>query len=117
MSRHLLLTLCCGLLGMTASLRTEQQFPTGTYVAGSFTLTFSDDGTHSVSDNGKVAVTGTYAVKGDQITLTDKDGDYACPEPGRYQWKYEGKALTFKALLDDCSGRVDGLTAQEWIRK
>ena len=106
---------------LTGTLLTAQapkpQFPTGTFVAESLSMTFANDGTHTVTDRGTVVVRGTYVVKGDQITLTDKDGDFACDVTGRYQWAFDGRALTFKLILDDCSGRVDGLTGQRWVKQ
>lgn len=97
----------------------QDKFPIGTYIGGSFTLTFNSDGSHSVSGNDKVLVKGTYTVTKDQIVLTDKEGEYACKgtEPGRYNWKYDGKALSFSKLEDDCGGRINGLTGQPWEKK
>ena len=99
--------------------RAQDKFPIGTYVGGSFTLTFNSDGGHSVSVNEKVAVKGTYTVTGDQIAFTDKEGEFACTgtEAGKYRWKYDGKALTFSKLEDDCDGRINGLTGQPWEKK
>jgi hypothetical protein len=99
--------------------RAQDKFPIGTYVGGSFTLTFNSDGGHSVSVNEKVAVKGNYTVSGDQIAFTDKEGEFACTgtEAGKYKWKYDGKALTFSKLEDDCDGRINGLTGQPWEKK
>ncbi len=82
-------------------------------------MTFNSDGSHSVSENEKVLVKGTYTVTKDQIVLTDKEGEYACKgtDAGRYKWKYDGKALTFSKLEDDCEGRINGLTGQPWEKK
>jgi hypothetical protein len=107
----------CALALVTVTVAGGQaQFPTGTFANGSLTITFNSNGTHSVTDSGNVVVRGTYVVKGDEISLTDKDGEYACDGTGRYLWQYDGKALTLKYLLDDCGGRVDGLTNKEWIK-
>jgi predicted lipoprotein with Yx(FWY)xxD motif len=97
----------------------QDKFPIGTYVGGSFTMTFNSDGSHSVSANEKVVVKRTYTVTQDQIVFTDKEGEYACKgaETGRYNWKYDGKALTFSKLEDDCEGRINGLTGQAWEKK
>lgn len=108
---------CLVTLTAFAPVRAQPKFPTGSYVAGSLTLTFDENGTHSVSESDRVVVRGTYTVKGNEIVFTDNEGELACSETGRYQWQYDGKALTFKAVLDDCGGRVDGLTGQSWIRK
>jgi len=97
----------------------QDKFPIGTYVSGDFTITLNSDGSHSVGMNDKVVVKGTYTVTKDQIVLTDKEGEYACngTEPGKYKWKYDGKALSFSKLEDNCDGRANGLTGQSWERK
>jgi len=38
----------------------QDKFPIGAYVGGSFTMTFNSDGSHSVSENEKVLVTGHW---------------------------------------------------------
>ena len=108
---------CLLLVAPIAQEPGQNSFPTGSFDAGSLTLTFNANGTHTLADRGNIVVNGTYVVQGDQITLTDKSGDFACDEVGKYQWTYDGKALRFKALLDDCGGRADGLTQQPWVRK
>jgi hypothetical protein len=100
-----------------ALVQAQDAFPTGSFVGGPLTATFSKDGTHIVTENGRTVVSGTYTIKADQIVLTDKAGEYTCTETGTYQWGFDGTALTFKAVLDNCGPRVDSLTRQKWIRK
>jgi hypothetical protein len=70
----------------------------------------------------EVVVEGEYTVKGEQLTLTDKQGRLACTgEEGMatatYEWKYEGESLTLSKVEDKCEGRSAGLTAGPWKRK
>ena len=111
------LVTCALCVALTMWTALQERLPIGTFVAGQFTLTLNADGTHAVSDGGEVVVSGTYVVKDKQITLTDKAGAFACPDIGRYEWSYDGKTLTFQVLVDECDGRVDGLTAQPWTKK
>jgi len=95
----------------------ENKFPKGTYSNGQFAITFQDDGTHTVKEGDNVVVKGTYKITGDQIVLSDKEGQYACEGEGKYKWKAEGNALRFEKVEDGCDGRANALTEQQWIKK
>ena len=100
------------------SANAQEKFPTGMFAGGAFTITFATDGVHTVSTEGKVVVKGTYTVEKDQLTFTDKEGDFACVgQVGKYKWAYDGKSLSFTKVQDECEGRVQGLTAQPWVKK
>ena len=77
-------------------------------------VSFESDGKMSVSREGEIVVEGVYTVDKDQITLNDKRGPMACIDagPGKFQWKFDGKALTFKLIEDPCGGRANALTSQ-----
>lgn len=113
----MLLSLLCG-AGLSSE-GAQSKFPTGAYGSGEFTITFYDDGSHSVSANNEVVVKGSYTVREDQIVLTDKEGRYSCGEakPGKYRWKAEGKTLKFEKLEDDCEGRASALSGQSWVKR
>jgi hypothetical protein len=97
----------------------QDKFPTGAYTAGEITLTFSEDGTHTVSLNGNVVVKGSYAVTHDQIVLTDAEGQYACDKakPGKYRWKADKKTLKFDKIEDECNERAGALSGNSWEKK
>jgi hypothetical protein len=96
----------------------QAKFPTGSYSNRQFTITFNDDGTHTVSADGAVAVKGGYTVTNDQIVLLDKEGQYACEGmPGKYRWKVEDKNLKFEKIEDDCDGRSGALSGQTWVKQ
>jgi hypothetical protein len=97
----------------------QDKFPTGKYAVGEFTVNFGSDGTTTVSRQGEVMVEGVYSVTKDEITLTDKRGPMACIDagPGKFQWKFDGKALTLKTIEDNCGGRASALTSQPLVKK
>jgi len=96
----------------------RDKFPTGAFAAGPFTLTFNGDGSYTVAAEDKVVVKGTYTATDDEILLKDTEGEYACVnQPGKYKWKYDGKAITFSKVEDACEGRAQALPAQPFAKK
>jgi hypothetical protein len=97
----------------------QSKFPIGSYSSGEFTITFYKDGNHAVSVNDNVVVKGSYTVTQNQIVMTDKEGQYACDgsKPGKYSWEFDGKALKFEKLEDECDGRAGALSGQSWVKK
>ncbi len=97
----------------------QGKFPTGSYSHAEFTITFLEDGTHTVSAAGSVVVKGSYTVTQDQIILTDKEGEYACgaTQPGKYKWTAVENGLKFEKLEDACDGRASAMAGQSWVRK
>lgn len=116
-SRRLMMLLPLLCVSLFLSGVAQGKFPTGTYANGQFAITFNDDGTHSVSADGKVVVKGGYTATQDQIALTDKEGDYACPGTGKYKWKVEGTSLKFEKVEDDCDGRAAAMSGSTWEKK
>jgi len=99
---------------LAGTLLAKSTFPAGTYASGDFTVTFRGDGTFRVSEKGAPVVDGSYTVEADRITLTDKQGRYACVAegPGKYTWKQNGQTLVFTKVDDNCPGRERTLTKQ-----
>jgi hypothetical protein len=95
------------------------RFPAGSYLAagGSLVATFSPDGKFIVKtkDASEVEAEGAYTLDGEQIVLTENAGagedNQRCQEPGKYKWSFDGKALLFTKLTDDCEGRARALTS------
>ena len=96
------------------TLPAKDPFPVGIYASGDFTVAFSSDGTFRVREKRDVVVEGSYTVEASRITLTDKQGRYACVAEGsgKYTWKQEGQTLAFTKVDDSCSGRERILTKQ-----
>jgi hypothetical protein len=111
--------LCIALVAATTPR--AQQFTKGTYAgkppdASTITITFADDGRHTVKLNGEAVVDGKYNVKGDQIEFVDLAGPVACDqkETGVYAWKLDSRKLSLTAVKDSCAARLSALTSQAW---
>jgi hypothetical protein len=104
---------------LASPLLAKNEFPTGTYASGDFTIVLSSDGSFRVSEKAEMVVEGSYAVEQDRISLIDKQGRYACTAEGegKYSWKQNGETLSFTKTDDGCPGRVRILTAQPLTRQ
>jgi hypothetical protein len=97
------------------------QFPKGTFSASirgeKVTLAFDGKDKFTVKRQDEVLVEGTYKAAKEQIEFTDVKGPIASPaaKPGKYQWKLEGKKLTFTKVEDESEGRAKSLTAEAWV--
>src|SRR5215813_10841875 len=114
-ARILTALLILPVIGMlVGAVLAKGSFPAGTYASGEFTVAFRGDGTYRVSEKGDAVVDGSYTVESDQITLTDKQGRYACvgEGPGKYTWKQNGQTLAFTKIDDSCPGREKVLTTR-----
>jgi hypothetical protein len=95
-------------------------FPVGTYMVDGAkpTLAFDDKGQFRVADGQKMLVMGKYAIKGQQIQFTDKEGPWACTKDGEltgtYRWNSENSVLTFSKVADACKDRVGSLATVKW---
>ena len=94
----------------------KSDFPVGSYWDGGFIATFTADGKLIVYDEDFIKAEGFYEIAGDQIMITDKDASGECSGVGKYNWKFDGKVLTFTKLKDDCAGRARHLTSRSWPR-
>jgi hypothetical protein len=86
-------------------------------MAGTWTVTFTADGRYTVKQNDAGHVSGTYVRKGDEVTLTDASGEFACTKgddpSGVYRVAMAGGAVTFTKVKDaSCPGRAAVLTAK-----
>lgn len=85
---------------------TERGDLLGTFTAGPIAITF-EGGSHRITRNGELALTGSYRLARDTITLRDLTGVIACDSSvaGRYRWELSGSTLTFTLIADSCTGR------------
>jgi len=94
------------------------KFPNGTFAAGDWAVTFSSEGSYQVKEKGDLVVEGKYEAAGEHVTFIDKQGRYVCTDSdGKYTWKYDGKALTFVKLEDNCAGREGVLTGPPLVKQ
>lgn len=118
---------CAWALGIASTLALgvafAAAFPTGTYGVkdAPFTVSFDDKGKFHVNKGETLEVTGSYAVKGGELRLTDSSGPWACTKDGEqtgtYSWKYQDGVLTFHKVADMCEDRVKSLVNLGWKRQ
>jgi hypothetical protein len=95
-------------------------FPTGKWTAtneaGSVgVMDFRADGTWTLTGDGTVVSSGTYAT--DQTTLTFKTDEYCKTvdaEQGTYTWTHANDQLTLDKQADACTDRVRDLDGRIW---
>jgi hypothetical protein len=95
--------------------------PQAEKLAGTWTVSFAADGTYTVRQGETEHVQGTYTVTGDEVTMNDTHGDFACVGDeleGVYRVRREGQTLTLTKVKDDsCQGRAVILTAKAFMKQ
>lgn len=92
---------------------TGQDLPDHSELQGNWEITFKGD-SYSAALRGIVQVEGSYTVKQDQLTLTDKSGPGAgtgADAVGTYKWSFDGKALILTKVQDENPSRTTVLSA------
>jgi len=106
------------LVGCSAELPTPDlavtPFPMGTYKNSAFEWVFEDNGIMFIGYLDNPEFPGSYTITGDQIVFTE---EHECPdgEEGTYQWEFDGNALSFKVLRENCSGRSGRIVWRPWV--
>jgi hypothetical protein len=90
----------------------SDKFPIGSYESGPYTITFKEGGKYEVTASAGGGVKGIYKVSGNDVEVTDQDGDFACPDTvvGKYKWKVDGEKLVMTIIDDACEGRAQGFS-------
>ena len=95
--------------------------PQAEKMAGTWTVAFAADGTYTVRQGDTEHVQGKYTIDGDQVTMNDAHGDFACVGDeleGIYRVRREGAMLTLTKVRDDsCQGRAVILTAKAFVKQ
>lgn len=99
--------------GLLVACGGNEEFPVGTFLStasvnglGPVTTTYHDDGTLTV-EQGELVVEGTYAVDGDQVTLSDTyRGESEGQETATYTWEWDGSVLAMTTADDACGSRA-----------
>lgn len=91
-------------------------------------------GDRILSEPGQVALAGRYAATQTHVALYADEGPLGCDikegdarpmfppglparlRSGVYEWRFDGKALTFVKVIDDCPGRAAVFPAHPWTR-
>jgi hypothetical protein len=122
--KHLFLTiavflLVAGLSGARAQSLVNTNWKTfiGVGVSDTLTLHIRADSSFVTNTMGTVVVKSTCKIAGDTMTLTDYDGEYACPgQVGKYKVAQTGDMLVFTLIEDACDGRAGALPNTKWKR-
>jgi hypothetical protein len=94
--------------------------PEMTAAVGTWELILGDEGDFTTTQNGEVAVRGTYAISGDQMSFSDAEGKMACAKEqasGVYKPAVDGGTLSFTLVDDQCAGRRIILTSHALTKK
>jgi hypothetical protein len=97
-------------------------FPAGSFTMqdrdGKWVMIFKDDGSFTVTINGKPVVQrGSYMVSQDQITLSDDSEPCAGKGDGTYRWTFNGTKLTWEVVQDRCIARKGTHHGSTWSRR
>ena len=98
----------------------SRTFPTGVYNSTGdntgLSMEYRADSTVSLTDNtGHEWDRMQYKVSGNQIVFSG--GKYCFPSEGTYSWMFDGKALKFTAVSDNCSDRKGTMVSSDWTKE
>jgi hypothetical protein len=84
-------------------------------VNDTLTLHIRADSSFVTNSMGATVVRSVCKISGDTISLTDVDGEYACPVvTGKYKITIMGDVLGFAMIDDPCEGRAGALPGTKW---
>ena len=84
-------------------------------VNDTLTLHIKADSSFVTNSMGATVVRSACKISGDTLSLTDVDGEYACPAvTGKYKITITGDVLSFALIEDPCEGRAGALPGTKW---
>lgn len=102
------------LFGQTIS-NTSWKTYIGDPVNDTLTIHIKTDSSFVTTTGGAVVVRSLCKLSGDTLSLSDYDGQYACPNmTGRYKIALKGDELSFVLIDDPCEGRAQSLSGLKW---
>lgn len=93
----------------------DANYSAGFDVAG-ITVEFTDK-TMTASMQGQVMVKSTFVFEGDVMTLTDVEGQVACPNPAKFKVTVSDKGVRFSPVEDPCAERGAVLAQVTMVKK
>src|SRR5438128_6235985 len=106
--------LACGLWAASlVAQQTPSPVPTGQLRFGMFAGRFNADGTFSIEGKDWPALQGTWKARESQIDLAP-DARGVCHVAGKYQFRVNGRRLSFEVVSDDCAERKLVLDHSTW---
>jgi outer membrane protein assembly factor BamB len=103
-----------GATGLTAAQESTQQavaqqtttpLPTYPLKFGAFVVRFDPGGTFTLKGQGWPALSGNWKSTGAEVELSMSGGPGGCDAPGRYQFRIDGKHVSFALVADTCKPR------------
>jgi outer membrane protein assembly factor BamB len=89
--------------------------PSGPLRFGAFLVQFDPGGTFTLQGQGWPALSGNWKANGAVVELTMSGGPGGCDGTGRYEFKLDGKRVTFKLTSDDCEVRRMIVDGSAWV--
>ena len=90
--------------------------PAGPLSFGAFTARFQPDGTFALDGEGWPPFKGTWKTDGQQIELiVPANAPGGCGGPGRYQFRVDGRRVSFDLVADACEPRRMILDHSSWL--
>lgn len=81
----------------------------------SLTIHIRSDSSFVTASDGSVVVRSVCKLSGDTLSLTDYDGQHACPDmKGSYKVSVTDEFLTMVLIDDPCDGRAGALNNSKW---
>jgi hypothetical protein len=81
------------------------------------TLHIRTDSSFVTDKSGNAVVRSVCKVSADTLSLTDYDGQYACPNAtGKYKISITADVLAFTLIDDPCEGRGTSLNGIKWTK-
>jgi hypothetical protein len=102
---------------ITASCTANIPFPTGRFESEKVRdveYQFNDDGTFILYFLGNEYLAGEYSVEGKKFYIEDIDDASVCETTATYEWSYDGEALYFEAIEEDCAPRRGNFNKKTW---
>lgn len=84
---------------------------------GTWTIAFADNGGYAAGKDNTVTAAGLWQLNGNELTLTDTDGPFACTgdqATGTYAISTDGSTYAFTSIDDTCQGRMFLLTVHRF---
>jgi hypothetical protein len=102
---------------ITANCSASTEFPTGLFESDKVRdkeFRFNDDGTFILYWDGDEYLKGEYRVEGNNFYIEDITNTL-CQSPATYEWSYDGEALYFEAIEEDCPPRRGNFNKKSWV--
>ena len=124
MMKHLLFALAIFLVAALLSRADAQSLVNSNWKAyigdpvnDTLVLHIKADTSFVTDHSGSPVVRSIYKFSGDTLSMTDFDGEFACPSmTGKYKVAQTGDQLVFTLIDDPCDGRAGALPATKWMK-